>query len=92
MNSDLKIKISKPATKIRTSNNDLTFNPFDIVPFFTEQQEHCNKFKESLEKIISEENSAFDEPFHLTDESQDKERDILYLSKDPLKSSKIIMF
>ena len=62
------------------------------MPFFTEQQEHCNEFKESLEKIISEENSVFDEPFHLTDESQDEETDILYSSKDPLKSGKIIMF
>ena len=47
------------------------------MPFFTEQQEHCNEFKESLEKIISEENNVFDESFHLTDERQDEERDIL---------------
>ena len=92
MNSRLKIKFSKPGTKTRTWSTDLTFNSFDLVPFFTKQQEHCNEFTESPEKIISEENSVFDEPFHLTDKTQDQKRDILYLSKDPLKSSKIIMF
>ena len=54
MNSHLQSKISKPATKNRTWNADLTFNPFDLVPFFTEQQEHCHEFKESLEEITSE--------------------------------------
>ena len=70
------------------------------MPFFIDQQEHYNEFSESLEESISEENSVFDESFHLsdedysTDESEDegRERDILNSSKDPLKSSKITVF
>ena len=51
----------------------------------------------SLGENISEENSVFDELFHLSDEdyatveSEDEDRDILNSSKDPLKSSKIIV-
>ena len=51
----------------------------------------------SLGENISEENSVIDELFHLSDEdyttveSEDEDRDILNSSKDPLKSSKIIV-